>query len=278
MINDVTNRRETSTSSLSVLAELTPRTVVLDMLAIAGDTPLASPALVRGGDIMGFQPVAMRVAVSRLAAQKLIESPRRGEWQLAGEAPWARERARWQNLDALLAPWQGGWWVVATQKVSRSSRARWRNHERALWQRGFREAHRDLFVRPANLTLDFAALHQELMGLGMHPDSVLMEASQLSFQPKPALWDARRWPQAQAKVLAKMLGLIEKNSAADDKKRCEHFLRMGRAATRTLNTDPLLPEEWTGPSPRRDLVALMPRFIATGRNLWFQYLNIGTRN
>lgn len=259
---------------MATLAELTPRTLVLDLLAVARGTAMPAPALATGGEIMGFKRGAIRVATSRLAAQNLIESPQRGHWKLVEEVPWAREQARWQNLDALLAPWSGRWWVIVTHRVSRSNRSLWRHHERALWQRGFSEAERDVFVRPANLATHFETLWEQLVDLGMDTSSVMLDASELSLRPKPDLWASRQRHRLLKEVLAEMQSLITGPDDEGEKERCAHFLRVGRAAARMLNTDPLLPEDWAGPSSRGDVAALMPRFIEVGRTLWFRHLGI----
>jgi len=274
LLDDVTYTDRESTLSLATLAELTPRTLVLDLLAVARGTSMPAPALATGGEIMGFKRGAIRVATSRLAAQNLIESPRRGHWQLVEQVPWAQEQARWQNLDALLVPWTGRWWVIVTHRVSRSNRSLWRHHERALWQRGFSEAERDVFVRPANITASFEGLWEQLVNLGMDTNSVMLDAAELSLQPKPDLWASRQRHRLLQEVLAEMQALIANPGDESEEQRCAHFLRIGRAAARILNTDPLLPEDWTGPSPRRDVAALMPRFIEAGSDLWFRYLGI----
>lgn len=273
MDDDVTRKPDPSISDPEILAELTPKTLVLDMLAVAGDLALSSPTLAEGGAILGFKPGAVRVALSRLAAQHLIHSPRRGEWRLAPDTPWAREQSRWRHLEALMRPWQGDWWVALTQRMPRSPRSRWRHYQRALYQRGFRETERDVFLRPANLALDFPALHRELIDLGLPADCLLLQASTLSRTPDPGLWHSARRQAVLHEVLREMQALMA--AGGDSGRRtCERFLRIGRAATRALNTDPLLPETWTGPSARAAVAALLPRFIAAGRGHWFRYLGL----
>lgn len=274
MSDDVTNEKKESSPSLAALAEFTPRTLVLDLLSVARGTPMPAPALAKGGQIMGFKGGSIRVATSRLAAQGLIDSPRRGEWQLAEQVPWAREQARWRDLNQLLVDWTGRWWVIVTHRVSRSNRSAWRKHERALLQRGFREAERDVFVRPANLTASFEALWQQLTNLGMEANSLMLDAAELSFQPSPTLWNSNWRQRVLEEALREMHALIDHPGEESDEQRCAHFLKVGRAAVRMLNTDPLLPEDWAGPSSRRDVAALMPRFIEVGRALWFQHLGI----
>ncbi|GGY63203.1 hypothetical protein GCM10007071_07190 [Marinobacter zhanjiangensis] len=255
---------------------MTPRLVILDVLSVAADIALTSPMLARSGEIMGFKSGSMRVATSRLATDGLIESPRRGEWHLAKTGTWINEQSRWTRLEELVKSWQKDWWVASTQLVSRSNRSDWRSHENALWHRGFVEARRDYFVRPANLNLSFPQLLNELGALGMANESLVFHATDLSVMPEKQLWGTSiRNDLFQA--LAREIEVLISSTPTDgntEREACRHFLRVGRKAVWALNTDPLLPEEWDGPEDRHYLLSLMPRFIASGKKLWFEQLGV----
>ncbi|EKF75999.1 hypothetical protein A11A3_00855 [Alcanivorax hongdengensis A-11-3] len=260
--------------SIKALSRLTPKTVVLDILSAAGGRSMPTPALATGGELMGFKPGAIRVAISRLAAQDLLHSPQRGEWKLTLHSPWAREQMRWQmQLDHDIDQWKGHWWIASTALVPRAQRSLWRQHERALLQRGFREARRDIFLRPANLKNRFDELWSELSELGMHENTVLAKASQISLAPKPALWGVQQRHRLLEDVYGQIKDLMKK-TAPQDKQSCRRFLQLGRASIRALNTDPLLPQSLAGTSPRAQLVKLMPDFILAGRQCWFRHLGL----
>lgn len=255
-----------------VTSDLTPKSLVLDLLAVAGDIALATPALAEGGQLMGFKPGAVRVAITRLATENLIASPARGEWKLVTDTPWAEEQARWQHLARLVRPWHGNWWVVTTHQLLRSNRPEWNRHVRALMHRGFREASRDVFLRPDNLAPGFDELKDQLLKLGMHPESLLFRASELSFQPPPTLWQIAEQQRALKAALQAIQALLRKRHAGSLDLRCRRFLEVGRHTTRILNTDPLLPAEIADPAPRNRIAAVLPRFVAAGRTLWLQRL------
>lgn len=255
---------------------MTPRLVILDVLSVAGDIALTSPMLARSGEIMGFKPGSMRVATSRLATDGLIESPQRGEWLLAKTGTWIDEQSRWTHLEELVRPWQGDWWVVSTQLVSRSNRSEWRSHENALWHRGFVEVRRDYFVRPANLNLTFSQLISELRTLGMAEESLVFHATDLSLAPDDTLWQTSERNDLFQALASEIEALINSRPATGMKEQevCRHFLRVGRKAVWALNTDPLLPKQWDGNTERDYLLSLMPRFVATGKKLWFEQLAV----
>lgn len=271
MTNNVTNVDQLAGTPLSPPPELTPRALVIDLLAVSDMPTLPTPALSLGGELMGFTAGAIRVAISRLASDGLIESPDRGEWSLVRSAPWMREQARWQRLDALTNPWNGHWWLVICNQVPRSRRSIWRAHEHALVHRGFREADRDIFLRPANLKLSFQELWSDLTQLGMQTSSHIAEAAAITLRPAPSLWQYAQRTQALTDVFIDMQALLQKRHASTEQA-CREFLLLGRRAARLLNNDPLLPEEWAGPSPRQDVATLMPTFVDAGRAFWLQFL------
>lgn len=273
MPNNVASTDHLSSTPLSASPELTPRTLVIDLLAVSDALSLPTPALTLGGELMGFTAGAIRVAISRLAGEGLIESPGRGEWNLVRSAPWMREQARWQRLASLTQAWHGHWWLVISNQVPRSRRGAWRAHEHALLHRGFREAERDIFLRPANLKLSFQALWGDLTQLGMQETSHIVEATNITLQPDPALWQCTQRNQALADVLVDMQALLHKESS-DTEQLCREFLTVGRRAARLLNSDPLLPEEWAGSSPRQDVATLMPTFVDAGRTIWLRVLGV----
>ncbi|PLW81289.1 hypothetical protein CWI75_16825 [Kineobactrum sediminis] len=255
---------------------MSPKLVILDVLSVAGDIALTSPMLARSGEIMGFKPGSMRVATSRLATDGLIKSPRRGEWQLAKTGTWIKEQSRWTLREELVKPWQGDWWVASTQWVSRSNRPEWRSHENALWHRGFVEAGRDYFVRPANLNLTFSQLLSELAALGMSAESLVCHAMALSMAPDTMLWEARERNDLFRALASRIEALISSTSASMTTRQevCRDYLRLGRKAVWALNMDPLLPKEWNDNTDTDHLLSLMPRFIASGKKLWLEQLGI----
>ncbi|WP_133243137.1 hypothetical protein [Tamilnaduibacter salinus] len=256
------------------LPEMTPRLVILDVLSAAGGMALSAPQLARSGEMMGFTPGSMRVATSRLASEALIESPRRGEWKLAKTGTWIEEQTRWTRLQDLVQPWQQDWWVVMTQLVPRASRPKWRKHENALWHRGFVEAKRDYFIRPANLALNFEQLLGELRALGMAEASLVFRATEVSDSPDLALWDTTNRKALYHALCMEIESLADSDKQGRDSDACRHFLRVGRKAIWALNTDPLLPESWGTNADRDRLVALMPGFITQGRKLWLEQLDL----
>ena len=143
----------------------------------------------------------------------------------------------------------------------------------ALVHRGFREADRDIFLRPANLKLSFQGLWDDLRQLGMQDSSHIAEAASTTLHPDPALWQYAQRTQALTDVLIDMQALLQKHHASTEQA-CREFLLLGRRAARLLNNAPLLPEEWAGPSPRQDVAALMSTFVDAGRAFWLQFLGL----
>ena len=256
-------------------APLSPKQLVLDILATSRDT-VGTLGLVLGGELLGMQAGAVRVAINRLATAGAITSPQRGHWQLVRETPWARETERWLHLPALVAPWDGSWWLALTHPVPRMQKAAWRGSERALLHRGFREVQPQVWLRPASLQGGLESLRQALLALDLSERCLMAEARSLSWPVPRAAWACEAQNQALSDVLADMQALLA--AEADDgpplDALCRNFFLIGRRAQGLLNTDPLLPESWAGASPLWAVQALMPDFIETARRLWRRRLGL----
>ena len=248
----------------------TAKTCVLDLLSVAAPNALPATAIIEGGDIMGHNESAIRVALTRLSEAGILHSPSRGMWRLDLNAPWVQEQRRWRHYDKLTTEWDGSWLVANTHRVSRSSRAKWRTHERALIHRGFRELHRDTFVRPANLNISFGELTKTLTTLGMEKKTDLMHVSEMVMKPTGKLWNSRNRRQNIERVLQDITDLEDGKFSGIDL--CRQSLVVGRDAVRALNTDPMLPDGLADAGPRDTLAAKLGDYVNFGRETWYSIL------
>jgi phenylacetic acid degradation operon negative regulatory protein len=258
---------------LAGVRTVTPKSLLLDLLRVSPE-PISVRWLVSIGTLFGFEQNALRVALTRLVGQGLVESDERGSYRLApGSDVVARLVASWRLGDARIRPWRGGWLCVHHPRgVERLRRAK---SQRALERLGFREGLDGLWVRPNNLRKKRVVLAAELAELGLAEDTVIYIGRDF---PDATLdvWKSSLWPTDSLKAgLRRSLREIERSTRrigciAKKDALVESFL-VGGEAIRLLAVDPLLPDEIVDGSDRRRLFAAMTSYDRLGKSIWSEF-------
>ena len=234
---------------------------------------LTTATLLEACAALRFKPVAVRVALTRLAAVGLIESPERSRWRLTRNTAWSRDVERWRTVKARTRPWDAGWIVVLLHAVPRSQRVVRGHTERALNHRGFRELRRDAFMRPSNLRATLTELEADLVALGASSAIDLLHAGELGFTPPLGPW---RIAEHHARITAacERMDALMDHMPRDPAEACRSFWHVGRVVIRLVNADPLLPDELADATPRRHLLERLPEFVVRGRDTWRALLGL----
>ncbi|MDB5823546.1 MAG: PaaX family transcriptional regulator [Herminiimonas sp.] len=249
--------------------------LVLDLL-IAHERPLSARALCRSGEVMGIASVAIRVALTRLLAQKKILQPRRGYYAINRAAGGVlNDVGAWRNTERRTVRWDGAWVVVHDAAVPRSEKTAWRHHSLALALRGFAELKPGLHVRPDNLSGGVARVREQLAGLGLSPAAIVFRMSEVddaSLAHATRLWRAESLTREYERLTQVLdvwrLGLRQESREAVLKE----SLLLGRRVIALLIRDPLLPPEIMPRHSRRALVQSVRRFQDEARRLWREFL------
>lgn len=252
----------------------TPRELILDVLAVAESGPVPTAALLEAGSILNFSQTATRVAIARLSQSKLIESPERSRWKLSDRTAWSRERNRWREVNALIRDWDGTWLLAVTSDVARSDRPERNRNERALRHRGFREVHRDLFMRPDNLCVKMPLMRHDLVNLGASKKLIMIRATELDFIPSLKPWDIKANQSQLRDVMRLIKSLSHSSLKANNDEICRSFWFAARRAVRLLNNDPLLPDSMSTAALRDQLLAELPAFIDKAGRYWRERLGL----
>jgi phenylacetic acid degradation operon negative regulatory protein len=255
------------------VTKATPRELILDTLAVITVDGLTTATLLEACAVMRFKPVASRVALTRLQAAGLIESPERSFWRLTRKSPWSRDVERWRTVKSRTKPWDGAWLVALANAVPRSQRTVRGYTERALRHRGFRELRRDAFMRPSNLRASLGEIEADLLFLGASSSIGLLIASELGFTPPLGAWRIAEYQARIAAARARMTALIDA-PPRDPAEACRAFWHAGRDVLRLVNADPLLPDELADAASRRELLDRLPEFVARGRDAWIDLLGL----
>jgi len=255
----------------------TPKSLILDLLSTLRP-PAVMPvrAIVAAGELFALDGNAMRVALARLVAKRLVESDERGAYRLGVAAASISAHVKsWRTADERLRVWDASWIAVSTASVPRSDRARHRAGERALRFLGFRTLERGLAVRPNNLVDGTDGSRARLHGLGLDPAALVFTLRDLSESDDARarkLWEVDEL-QAGYRV---MLERLERSGArlarlSDERAMIESF-HTGGEAIRLIVLDPLLPEVISPVRARKELVKAMRLYDELGRARWAPFL------
>ena len=250
------------------------RSFALDLLSTLRRGSMPVRALVEAAGLFGIAEGSVRVALTRLLAEGLLERDERGEYRLgAGAEPVRRRVAAWRELPSQLRPWSGAWiGVLDARAPDRLAR---RRSQRALDWLGFRALRRGLLLRPDNLAGGLPRLREQLADLGLAPGAVVCEVRELdpvSETRARALWDAEALVATYRRHVREIeLSRQRLRSRGAEQAMVESF-RVGGAALRTLAKDPLLPEPIVPARERDRLVGAMRDYDALGRASWAAFL------
>jgi phenylacetic acid degradation operon negative regulatory protein len=257
------------------------KAVVLEVLS-AGESiyegVLPVRSLVQAASVFDIAENSVRVAIVRLRAEGLLESPGRGEYRLGPSAQVVNDKIHgWRTVSSRVGDWDGSWTAVFTADLSRTDRPALRRRLRALRYLGFEELKSGLFLRPNNLTLGVDGIRDELAALGLDADASVFRMEELNPEQERrarALWDSPRLEQTYSKLhgeLTLSLDRLEELPLNDSVR--EAFL-LGREGIRHVVLDPLLPEPLVDEDKRSGMVNVLQNYCDKGLNLWARFLDI----
>ncbi len=257
------------------------KAVVLEVLS-AGESiykgVLPVRSLVQAASVFDIAENSVRVAIVRLRAEGLLESPGRGEYRLGPSAQVVNEKIHgWRTVSARVGDWDGSWAGAFTADLSRTDRPALRRRSRALRFLGFEELKTGLFLRPNNLTLGIEGIRTELAALGLDPEASVFRMDELNPDQERqarALWDSPALEQTYSKLhgdLSVSLNRLEELPLNDSVR--EAFL-LGREGIRHVVLDPLLPEPLVDEDKRSSMVNILQSYCDKGLNLWARFLAI----
>lgn len=255
------------------------KAVVLEVLSAGEsiyDGVLPVKSLVQAASVFDIAENSVRVAIVRLRAEGLLESPGRGEYRLGPSAQVVNDKIHgWRTVSSRVGEWDGSWAAVFTADLSRTDRPALRRRLRALRYLGFEELKSGLFVRPNNLTPGIDGIRNELTALDLDEDASVFRMEELSPDQElraRTLWDSPSLEQTYSRLhgdLTVSLGRLEALPLNDSVR--ESFL-LGRKGIRQVVLDPLLPEPLVDEDKRSSMVDVLQNYCDKGLNLWARFL------
>lgn len=252
--------------------KITAKRLILGLLLGKQGQPLSAREIVSACALFGVTENNVRVTLARLAADGSVEQKQRGTYRFgAATRDTAEEVNAWHQADQRLRRWSGDYICVHTAGLGRSDRRALAQRERAFDMLGLRELTRGLFIRPDNLAGGAEALRERLYRLDVEREAMVFTGQDLeaaSAHPIADLWDRQALNRRYREQHESLAAWLSRSSTLSPDVAARESYLMGAAAIRELIFDPWLPDAWIDAEARRQFVATVKRFDATGQAIW----------
>ena len=252
---------------------LTPKNIIVDLLRMTRQRSVSSKSLVDTGELFGFNANAIRVTLTRLVSNGILESDTRGYYRLAKKTdPISSYIEDWRiGEERRQDSWDRQSWLLChlPKKPLRAARSRTLKALRFL---GFREGMDNLWVRPANLQYDFAAIDSLLQHLGLEPAANLMISAQLRENTikrwHHQLWNTKALDFGYREGMRKIEQSQKHLATLSNREAMAETFIVGGEAIHILVKDPWLPDEIFTTEERAKLHKMMLEYDEVGREIW----------
>ncbi len=248
------------------------RELILTLMDSTTSDTLGASYFVAAGALFGMDPGSIRVALARLVRDGALVAVKRGRYGLGNRRGVLQTLVRnWGRAEAGLRPWTGGWLTVITAHQARADRTRLRGNERALKLLGFAAAATGLWVRPANLAKELDHVRNDLLDLGLNPESVCARVERFTpegFLDPATLWDTDALNRRYQANLRRLAASRQRLDGMDPLAAARETLLLGREVTRDILLDPLLPDELVDGGARRRMIRAMRGYDRIGKKYW----------
>ena len=251
-----------------------PKGLVLDLLSTVRSGTMPVRALVAVGRLFGIEENRLRVALTRLLAEGLVERDQRGAYRLQHARGVSALVASWRRIEDRTTRWDGRWIAALTATASPSkptSRTTKRSNDRALRWLGFQPLQYGVAVRPANLAEPAAATRTRLIDLGMHADcgiALLDELDEATEARARTLWDTSALRRDYARAIARLEASRQRLLRLPEARAMVESFRLGGNVIRQIVRDPLLPPPLVPAGELAGLVRAMRAYDIAGRACW----------
>jgi len=235
-------------------------------------------ALVAAGALFGIDENRLRVALTRLLGDGLIERDQRGAYRLERSRGVSALVASWRRIEDRTTRWDGRWLAVLSghpPSPTSAGRTLRRSDDRALRWLGFERLQRGVSIRPANLSESVRTTHARLVELGLRPEcaiALLDDLDEATANRARSLWDTAALRREYARSIARLEASRRRLARMPEARAMAESFRLGGAVIRQIVRDPLLPPPLM---PAGELAALareMRAYDVAGRACWRPFL------
>ena len=250
----------------------TAKSLILDLLLASNGRPLSARQAIAACDIFGISINNTRVALVRLCAEGLIESPGRAMYHLTENAhTLADDVAAWRTKSQRVRPWDGSYIAIQTEKLPRTETRHLKERERALLMLGFRPLNTHLYLRPNNIEDNVGTVRGRLYKLGLEKNAPVFCASDFddhTHEDISRLWDIETLEANYAAMNQKIDHWLEHHHTLAQQEAARESFLLGSNAIKHVVFDPFLPTEWVSKQARDSFLATVQKLDVVGQGVW----------
>ncbi|WP_216935651.1 MULTISPECIES: hypothetical protein [unclassified Acinetobacter] len=253
--------------------KLNARHLVLDLLYASKDSTLSIKRMLAAAELLDISDNGIRVAVARLNQENIIQSVKRGVYQLVEKKfDTSFISLNKQPYMQTATTWDGKYVLVYTGALGRVDRTALSKREKALRYYGFQELEQNVFIRPDNLTLSLSILKTATIEFGLDPDARFFQVSQLENETDVrSLWNIPTLHQTYHAVQHDINEWFKNHPDPTLADAAKSAFYLGKSALFSLRADPLLPAEWIDADARHQFELTVRKIEKQGQFLWQQY-------
>ncbi|HQW53308.1 MAG TPA: PaaX family transcriptional regulator [Acinetobacter sp.] len=260
------------------MAKMNARDLIVDLLLGLQGREISIKQIIIAAKLFDINENNIRVAVTRLSTEGVIETVGRGVYQFTQKAhEWADVMLNRKQGIKQTKVWNLQYLAVFIGELGRVDRTALSRRERALKQFGFKELEQGIYIRPDNLAISFEDICSQLRHAGLELSAKICLINHFdsnTLSQIPSLWPTQTLNQNYEKYNQAIQTWLSKVAqlALDDA--AKESLMLGRQTISSLMNDPLLPESFVDVDLREQFAKSVQQLDRIGTELWRQFYEV----
>ncbi len=263
-----------------ILIKMNARDLIVDLLLGSQGRAISIKQIIIAAKLFEISENSIRVAVTRLSSEGVIEAIERGVYQFTHRShEWADVMLNRKRGIKHTKVWNHQYLAVFTGGLGRVDRTALHRRERVLKHFGFKELEQGIFIRPDNLAIEFDDLIIELRNSGLEENARVCQINHFDAHTAssiPSLWPTEILNQSYKKYSQVIQEWLLNVQQLDLEEATKESLLLGRQTISLLMNDPLLPEDFVDVAGRNQFAASVQQLDQTGLALWAKFYELNT--
>jgi phenylacetic acid degradation operon negative regulatory protein len=259
-----------------MVSKINARSLVLDLLFADVDSTLSIKQLLLAGELFCISGNSIRVAITRLSNDQMLESAARGMYRLSSNAKdKVKQLAYRADSIHFSKTWSGHYLAIHTGALGRVDRTALSVREKLLHLNGFRELQTDLFIRPDNLSESLAEIRERFIAAGFDARALFFIIKEVDHHYQQAvneLWDSESLNQKYKKMSSHIQAWLSRYDELELDVALRESLLIGREVIPQMKHDPLLPEPLINKQLQTAFFEDVQLLDQTGQRLWKRFM------